>query len=93
MSRRLLLASTSKVHGTGYLDHLEEHLVELFAGVEELAAALPRGHADLKDQVRRAGAAVVRHIAEGASRVHPRDKAARSATHILVTGSPPTRAP
>ena len=36
MSRRLVLASTSKVHGTGYLDHLEEHLVELFAGVERL---------------------------------------------------------
>jgi len=51
--------------------------LELFSGVERLAAALPRGHADLKDQVRRAAGAVVRHIAEGASRVHPRDKAAR----------------
>ena len=36
MSRRLILASTSKVHGSGYLDHLEPHLVELFAEVERL---------------------------------------------------------
>ncbi|MFQ5349194.1 MAG: dipeptidase PepE, partial [Thermoanaerobaculia bacterium] len=35
-SRRLLLASTSKVHGSGYLDHLEPHLVELFAGVDRV---------------------------------------------------------
>ena len=51
--------------------------LELFCGVEELAARFPRGHADLKDQVRRAAAATVRHIAEGANRFHPRDKAAR----------------
>lgn len=51
--------------------------LELFAGVEELAASFPRGHADLKDQLRRAAAATVRHIAEGANRMYPRDKAAR----------------
>ena len=51
--------------------------LELFAGVEELAASFPRGHADLKDQLRRAAAATVRHIAEGANRMGPRDKAAR----------------
>ena len=50
---------------------------ELFVGVEELAAQLERGHADLKNQVRRSAAATVRHIAEGANRIHPRDKAAR----------------
>ena len=51
--------------------------LELFAGVERLAAGLPRGQADLKDQVRRAAAATVRHIAEGANRWGRRDKAAR----------------
>ena len=51
--------------------------LDLFAGVEQFAGSLPRGHADLKDQVRRAAWATVRHIAEGANRVQPRDKAAR----------------
>ena len=51
--------------------------LDLYRGVEELAAGLPRGYADLKDQLRRAAAATVRHVAEGANRVHPKDKAAR----------------
>jgi len=51
--------------------------LELFSGVEALAARLPRGHSELKDQLRRAVGATVRNIAEGANRVHPRDKAAR----------------
>jgi four helix bundle protein len=51
--------------------------LDLFVDVERIAGDLPRGHADLKDQVRRAAAATVRNIAEGANRVHPRDKAAR----------------
>ena len=51
--------------------------MELTVGVERLAAALPRGHADLKDQVRRAASATVRNITEGANRWSPRDKAAR----------------
>ena len=51
--------------------------LRLFAGVEEAACALPRGHADLKDQMRRSAAAVVRAIAEGAGRWSPRDKAHR----------------
>ena len=50
---------------------------ELFCGVEELARDLPRGYADLKDQLRRAASATVRNLAEGANRVHPKDKAAR----------------
>jgi len=49
--------------------------LELFAGVER--TPLPKGYADLRDQLRRAAAATVRHLAEGASRTHPRDKAAR----------------
>jgi four helix bundle protein len=51
--------------------------LELFVGVETLAATLPRGHAELKDQLRRAAGATVRNIAEGANRAHPKDKAAR----------------
>lgn len=51
--------------------------MELTIGVERLAGALPRGHADLKDQVRRAAAATMRNIAEGANRWAPRDKASR----------------
>ena len=51
--------------------------LELFERVEAAAAGFRRGHADLKDQLRRAAAAPVRHIAEGANRIHPRDKAAR----------------
>ena len=34
-------------------------------------------NAELKDQLRRAVGATVRNIAEGANRVHPKDKAAR----------------
>ena len=51
--------------------------VELFLEVESVAAQLPRGHADLKDQMRRSAAATVRHIAEGANRFEPRDKSNR----------------
>ena len=51
--------------------------MRLFRGVEEFASRIPRGHADLKDQVRRSASATVRHIAEGANRTHSRDKAAR----------------
>ena len=58
---------------------LDAYRVEfgLFRGVEELSGGLPRGNADLKDQLRRATAATVRNLAEGANRVRPRDKAAR----------------
>ncbi|MDJ0973340.1 MAG: four helix bundle protein [Planctomycetota bacterium] len=51
--------------------------MELTIGVERLAVGLPRGHADLKDQVRRAASATMRNITEGANRWAPRDKAAR----------------
>ena len=51
--------------------------VELFREVEQVAARFPRGHADLKDQMRRSAAATVRHIAEGANRFEPRDKSNR----------------
>ncbi|MDJ0974669.1 MAG: four helix bundle protein [Planctomycetota bacterium] len=51
--------------------------MELTIGIERLAADLPRGHADLKDQVRRAASATMRNITEGANRWAPRDKAAR----------------
>lgn len=51
--------------------------IELYRGVEDLARGLPRGYSDLKDQLRRATGATVRHVAEGANRIHPKDKAAR----------------
>jgi four helix bundle protein len=59
---------------------------ELFRGVEELAGRIPRGHADLKDQLRRAAAATVRNLAEGANRISPRDKAARFAVALGEVG-------
>jgi len=49
--------------------------LQLFVEVEQIV--LPKGQADLRDQLRRATAATVRHIAEAANRTHPRDKAAR----------------
>jgi four helix bundle protein len=52
---------------------------ELFCGVEDIVRRFPTGHADLRDQLRRAAAATVRNLAEGANRVRPRDKAARFA--------------
>jgi four helix bundle protein len=51
--------------------------MDLTLGVERLAATLPQGHADLKDQVRRAASAAVRNIAEGANRWTPREMIAR----------------
>jgi four helix bundle protein len=51
--------------------------MDLTVGVEHLAARLPRGHADLKDQLRRAASATLRNLAEGANRWTPRDKVAR----------------
>ena len=51
--------------------------LRLFADVEKLAAGFPRGHAELRDQTRRAAAATVRNIAEGANRTHAADKASR----------------
>ena len=69
-------------HGSGFahqrLDAFHVAL-ELTIGVERLAAELPQGYADLKDQVRRAAAATTRNITEGASRWGPRDKAQRFA--------------
>ena len=57
--------------------------MELAIGVERLAAALARGHADTKDQVRRAASATLRNITEGANRWSPRDKAAR---YVIARG-------
>lgn len=54
------------------------HLAREFAvAVNQLTRAFPRGNADLRDQLRRASASVLRHIAEGAGRSSPRDKASR----------------
>ena len=59
---------------------------ELFCGVEELAGGIPRGNAELKDQLRRAAASTVRNLAEGANRISPRDKAARFAVALGEVG-------
>ena len=71
---------TDQPHSTRFAhQRLDAYRVafELFCGVEDLARDLPRGYADLKDQLRRAASATVRNLAEGANRVHPKDKAAR----------------
>lgn len=57
--------------------HVYRVSLDLLGGVERLAASFPRGHGDLKDQLRRAAAAVVLGIAEAAARMHARDKATR----------------
>jgi four helix bundle protein len=61
--------------------HLDAfHLsMELALGVERPVAGLPRGYADLKDQVRLAAGATMRNLTEGANRWAGRDKAARFA--------------
>ncbi len=60
--------------------HAYRDALALHQGVEAIARRFPVGHADLKDQLRRAAAATVRNIVEAASRYHPRDKAARYIT-------------
>ena len=52
---------------------------DLAVGVERLVASLPRGHATIRDQLRRAAGGTMLNIAEGANRWSPRDKAARFA--------------
>jgi four helix bundle protein len=52
---------------------------ELSVGVHRLTASFPRGHADLRAQLRRSSASVIRHIAEAANRISPKDRAARFA--------------
>jgi four helix bundle protein len=54
--------------------HVAQELVE---GAVRLTQRCPRGFADLRDQIRRAALATVRHIAEGASRTSPADRRAR----------------
>ena len=51
--------------------------MRLYRGVEDAAREFPTGYADLKEQLRRSAGSVVRNIAEGANRWHPRDKVAR----------------
>ena len=52
--------------------------IEVVEGTVHLTQRCPRGFAELRDQARRAALATVRHIAEGASRVSPADRRARS---------------
>ncbi|MDJ0522321.1 MAG: four helix bundle protein [Planctomycetota bacterium] len=50
---------------------------ELAATVYRAVADFPPGHADMKDQLLRASAAVPRNTAEAANRAGPRDRRAR----------------
>jgi len=50
---------------------------DLACGVARLSHTLPRGFAEVRDQLQRAALAVARHIAEGASRATPAEKRAR----------------
>jgi dipeptidase E len=54
MARRLILASSSRVHGSGFLDHLEPHLRRHLAGVERLLF-VPWALADLDGYAGRIG--------------------------------------
>ena len=47
---------------------------ELACGCRSLGGDLPRGHADLRDQLVRSSHSVARNIAEGANRWAPADK-------------------
>ena len=71
-------------HGTRIYNEFEHErldaycvALELVKEVEAFVSDLPRGHADLKDQIRRAASSVVRNIAEGANRWKPADKEGR----------------
>ena len=47
--------------------------VEFVAVALQIAAEIPRGHAELKEQLRRASVSVPLNVAEGAGRASPRD--------------------
>jgi len=49
--------------------------IEFLAFVHRLLAVLPKGHADLADQLRRSAQSTPQNIAEGAGRVSKPDKA------------------
>jgi four helix bundle protein len=49
--------------------------IEFLAFVHRLLALLPKGHADLADQLRRSAQSTPQNIAEGAGRVSKPDKA------------------
>jgi dipeptidase E len=36
MKKKLLIASTSTIHGSGYLDYLNEEIVDFFSGIKEI---------------------------------------------------------
>ena len=51
--------------------------IELADAVYTLLRNVPRGHADMRSQATRAADSIARHIAEGANRISPADKANR----------------
>ncbi|MDJ0522716.1 MAG: four helix bundle protein [Planctomycetota bacterium] len=54
--------------------HAFQVALELVRGIHDLTARFERGHAGLRDQLRRASASVVRHIAEAVNRTSARDR-------------------
>lgn len=58
--------------------------IRLVAAVLKLLGKMPKGHAQLADQLRRAVFSIPLNIAEGAGKVTPRD---RSRFHAIARGS------
>ena len=56
---------------------------QLATEVVRMSRTVPRGFADLRDQVNRSALATVRHIAEGANRLTPADRRAR---YVIARG-------
>ncbi len=57
---------------------------QFFGHASSILEELPRGHAELKDQLNRAATSILLNIAEGAGRTRPKDK---SHFYVISRGS------